>query len=899
MRAYLTGGHGFVASWLIRHLEALGQTIVSTHEPDITDPDAIAKDMADAAPDVVYHLAALASVGQSYRNPRQVFEVNATGTLNVLEAASAIDPLPRVLLVSSSEVYGAVRPEEIPLTEAARLAPVSPYAASKIAAEYLGVQAFLASGLPVVVTRSFNHIGPGQAPNFVVPDLAQRIVEAAKSGGRTLKVGNLSARRDFTDVRDVVRAYRMLAEVGVPGEAYNVCTGRDVAIEELARRMLEIAGADLTFEVDPELMRPVDVPVLRGDNSKLVAGTGWEPEHDLDDTLRDVLAAAQARPTNEPPERGLWRVLLLDRAENPPEVGVPRRSWFRRRWWRNGCGSPSRRPWRPCGPAARAPWPAPGGASSISSRRPSMEVAHGCETLLEVLGQLGQLLAGVGGLLVERLAQLLAAHLALLEGDDAKADDHVGGVLDGLGDSGGVDGRHGLGLLGGRLVRRHASNDSANVYNSCKHFLACGVRQWWPGGTRHPTSLTDRHGRRSSRGRPGRDAEAPPDLRSGASLAGPPPDPNWTSPPEDWDPGTGTIRSPRPRRSPAEVPPLAAPQRPIEPPDRGRRSNPGHRPVHGLVHRPEGDDDPIWDAGRGGSTTAREDDQPHRRSRRADRPRRPDSLDARWTRCRRRAWTTSRSTSTTATPTPSTTSRPTSNPTSSPTSRSTSTTDVERDRDLTDVAMAERAPTMMATPPTAKAVTCLPTTSSLPPRRRWWPCSSPTIRGRGSRRRSRRSAIRTTPTCRCSSIDAGSDRRPDRHGSPRCCPPPSCGACPTTSASRPRPTRCSHVVEGASHFVFCHDDVAPAPDAIRLMVEEAFRSNAGVVAPKLVDWDDAERLLAGRARRRQERCAGRARRGRASSTRSSTTPCGTSSGRPAASRSCGPTCSRRSAASTP
>jgi GDP-4-dehydro-6-deoxy-D-mannose reductase len=141
----------------------------------------------------------------------------------------------------------------------------------------------------VLRVRPFNHVGPGQASGFVVAALAERIVHARQSGSPVIQVGNLTARRDLTDVRDVVRSYRMLAERGTPGEVYNVCTGRDIAIEEVAVRMQKLAGVELRLELDPALARPVDVPVVRGDPSKLKATTGWEPEFELDQTLRDVL----------------------------------------------------------------------------------------------------------------------------------------------------------------------------------------------------------------------------------------------------------------------------------------------------------------------------------------------------------------------------------------------------------------------------------------------------------------------------------------------------------------------------------------------------------------------------------------------------------------------------------
>jgi GDP-4-dehydro-6-deoxy-D-mannose reductase len=194
-----------------------------------------------------------------------------------------------VLLTSSAEVYGAVPQDLLPVTEDAPLAPVTPYAASKVAAEYLGVQAHLAYGLPVIRMRPFNHVGPGQSSAFVVSALAQRIVEARRNGADSIVVGNLAARRDLTDVRDVVRAYRLLAERGVAGEVYNVCSGRDIAIADVALQLQSLAGVDLQFELNPDLNRPVDVPVVRGDFTKLHEATGWEPSLSLERTLLDVL----------------------------------------------------------------------------------------------------------------------------------------------------------------------------------------------------------------------------------------------------------------------------------------------------------------------------------------------------------------------------------------------------------------------------------------------------------------------------------------------------------------------------------------------------------------------------------------------------------------------------------
>ena len=295
MRALVTGGSGFVAGWLCRHLEEMGdQVTVADDSVDITDAQQLAPFVRAAAPEAIYHLAAFTHVGRSWDEPREVFRVNAGGTLELIQAALACDPLPRVLLVGSAEVYGRVRPGQLPLTEDAPLMPVSPYAASKVAAEYLGLQAHLGHGLPVIRVRAFNHIGPGQHPSFVVPAFARRIVAAADGGDRGLPVGNLTPRRDFTDVRDVVRAYRLLVERGRAGEAYNVCSGRAVSVEEVARRMLALAGADLELVADPDLERPVDIPVLMGDPGRIRAATGWEPAVSLDQSLEEVLSEARS-----------------------------------------------------------------------------------------------------------------------------------------------------------------------------------------------------------------------------------------------------------------------------------------------------------------------------------------------------------------------------------------------------------------------------------------------------------------------------------------------------------------------------------------------------------------------------------------------------------------------------
>jgi GDP-4-dehydro-6-deoxy-D-mannose reductase len=293
MRGFVTGGAGFVGRWLAQHLRECGdEVMVVDREVDVTDPEALRTALVDWEPDAVYHLAALTHVGRSYGDPAPAVRVNVMGTLSVLEVARLCPHPPRVLVVSSAEVYGSVTEADLPLTETSPLAPMSPYAASKVAGEYLAIQAHLAHGLEVMRVRPFNHVGPGQSTEFAVAALASRIVKAKHAGERFIRVGNLTARRDLTDVRDVVRAYRLLITDGTAGNVYNVCSGRSVSIADVAAEMLELSGAELELRTDPELVRPIDVPVLEGDPQKIEKETGWRPQIDLDRTLNDVLAEA-------------------------------------------------------------------------------------------------------------------------------------------------------------------------------------------------------------------------------------------------------------------------------------------------------------------------------------------------------------------------------------------------------------------------------------------------------------------------------------------------------------------------------------------------------------------------------------------------------------------------------
>jgi GDP-4-dehydro-6-deoxy-D-mannose reductase len=291
VKALITGAAGFVGHHLTAHLHTLGDEVIGVDRasgPDLLDGDGWIDLIHQVRPDAVYHLAGRSDVGGSWSTPRDTFRVNAEGTLAVLQACVSAG-VERVLAVSSADVYGRVTLGELPLTEDNPLRPVSPYAASKIAADYLALQAHLGYGLAVMRVRAFNHLGPGQTNRFVAPALAERIAQNELDHGEQVPVGNLTPRRDFTDVRDVVRAYRLLIEHGEPGEAYNVCSGQDIAISELAERLVAKAEVPMQLESNPSLQRPVDVPVLRGDYSRLHKTTGWEPEIDLDQTLTDLL----------------------------------------------------------------------------------------------------------------------------------------------------------------------------------------------------------------------------------------------------------------------------------------------------------------------------------------------------------------------------------------------------------------------------------------------------------------------------------------------------------------------------------------------------------------------------------------------------------------------------------
>jgi GDP-4-dehydro-6-deoxy-D-mannose reductase len=295
VKALITGASGFVGRYLQEHLEHEGDEVIGLDRDDgldITDRACAFDLFTEHRPEVVYHLAALSHVGESWGSAQQVMETNVVGTLNVLDAACTAGAR-RVLVVGSAEEYGLVRDGNRRLTEAEPLRPFTPYGASKVGAGFLALQAFLGTGLETIRVRAFNHTGPGQPPRFVVSALAQRIAQTERDGGDTIAVGNLDPVREVNDVRDIVRAYRLLMLHGEAGDVYNVCSGVGIAVREVAERLLALSTRPLTLHVDPALARPADVPALVGDPAKLIVATGWQPTHTLDDTLTDILTAAR------------------------------------------------------------------------------------------------------------------------------------------------------------------------------------------------------------------------------------------------------------------------------------------------------------------------------------------------------------------------------------------------------------------------------------------------------------------------------------------------------------------------------------------------------------------------------------------------------------------------------
>lgn len=313
MRILITGAGGFVGQHLASLLqsshptaklygttlfpqETVSSAIDSARRIDLKSYSQVRDLLRDYAPDTIYHLAAQAFVPRSFEDPWETLENNIRSQLNIFQACLELDLRPRTVIISSAEIYGAVSSAQLPLDEQTEIRPTNPYSVSKVAQDMLALQFYLSHGLPIMRARPFNHIGPGQNIRFVAPAFAIQIAKIeANLQEPFIYVGNLEAKRDFTDVRDIVRAYTLIADKGRPGEAYNVASGRANSVRHILNSLLGLTDIKIEVRVDQARLRPVDIPEIRGDAGKLRRDTGWAPSVTLQETLHDVLADCRRR----------------------------------------------------------------------------------------------------------------------------------------------------------------------------------------------------------------------------------------------------------------------------------------------------------------------------------------------------------------------------------------------------------------------------------------------------------------------------------------------------------------------------------------------------------------------------------------------------------------------------
>jgi len=298
MNVLITGIEGFVAPYLAELFAGTDKVYgtyflkpankingISCLYMDITDVKSVNETIALVKPDMIFHLAGFSSIAESWKTPELAFKINADGTKNLLDAVATLGLDPRILLVSSADVYG--NPNPLPVSEDAALNPITPYGKSrhkqeKIAASY--------ANLHIVIARSFNHTGPGQPPKFACPSFAMQVARIEHNLQEpVIKHGDLSIRRDFSDVRDVVRAYKLLAEKGKKHNIYNVCSGKSYSMKEILALLMSMSSVNIKTEEDPALVRPTDIPELVGSNAKLCKDTGWGPAIEFKQTLKDML----------------------------------------------------------------------------------------------------------------------------------------------------------------------------------------------------------------------------------------------------------------------------------------------------------------------------------------------------------------------------------------------------------------------------------------------------------------------------------------------------------------------------------------------------------------------------------------------------------------------------------
>ena len=303
-KGLVIGAAGFVGNYLIEEMVKNGMEAYATKLPheklenqnakvydlDIMDKDAIVSLLFEVRPDYIFHLAAQSSVGLAWKNPGLTIDVNIKGGVNVMDAIRELFYKPRVLLIGSGEEYGHIQPGETPICEENHLRPGNIYAATKVCQNMIGSIYSKAYDMELMMVRAFNHIGPGQAPMFVVSDFCKQVAEIEKGlRAPVMRVGNLAAKRDFTDVRDVVRAYVLLVQAGTAGETYNVGSGNAQAIQEILDLIVSMSEVEIQVEVDPNKLRPVDVPIIEADITKLNRLTGWQPQIPLKETIKETL----------------------------------------------------------------------------------------------------------------------------------------------------------------------------------------------------------------------------------------------------------------------------------------------------------------------------------------------------------------------------------------------------------------------------------------------------------------------------------------------------------------------------------------------------------------------------------------------------------------------------------
>ena len=309
MKALITGISGFAGSYLAEFLLDEGYEVfgifydkgtfsnldgfiekITLYQCDIRNYDNLKKIIEKVHPDEVYHLAAISFVPNSLKNPKLTFDINLYGTLTIYEAIRELKFNPKILFVGSADEYGSIKNSDLPIREDCPLRPINPYSISKASADFLSYFYFKNYYLNIIRVRPFNHIGPRQSPEFVCSSFAKQVAEIEKGLKEPIiKVGNLEAKRDFTDVRDMVKAYWLAIQKGKTGEVYNISSGRTVQIKELLNNLLELSSKKIEIMKDSKRMRPSDNPILQGDSSKFRNKTGWRTEISLEKTLQSIL----------------------------------------------------------------------------------------------------------------------------------------------------------------------------------------------------------------------------------------------------------------------------------------------------------------------------------------------------------------------------------------------------------------------------------------------------------------------------------------------------------------------------------------------------------------------------------------------------------------------------------